>query len=93
MQTSVLDFLYRICQIIQGGKLSQFLQIFANHECFTIEIFHWMLAPSTNYTKHGTTWSYILNHESFPYILSFSDELWKFSLLNDLTYTVYVLIV
>jgi len=27
---------YCICQIIQGGKL---LQIFANHECFTIKIF------------------------------------------------------
>jgi len=30
---------YCICQIIRGGKLSQFLWNFANCECFTIEIF------------------------------------------------------
>jgi len=31
----------------------------------------------------------VLNHESFPYILSFSDESQKFSLSNDLTYMAY----
>jgi len=30
---------YCIRQIIQGGKLLRFSQIFANRECFTIEIF------------------------------------------------------
>jgi len=30
---------YCICQIIRGEKLSWFLWIFANCECFTIEIF------------------------------------------------------
>jgi len=82
------SFRYCMHQIIQGGKLSR---IFANCKCFTIENFPWILAPSTNYTKHGTTWSEVLNCESFPYILSFSDEPQKFSPSNDLMYTVIVI--
>jgi len=50
--------LYCMRQIIRGGKLSQFLWIFANCKCFTIENFPWILVPSTNYTKHVTTSSY-----------------------------------
>jgi len=33
----------------------------------------------------------VLNSESFPYILSFSNELWMFSPLNDLMYMVWLL--
>jgi len=54
----ILSSNYHICQIIRGGKLSQFPWIFVNHECFTIENFPWISAASTNYTKHGTTSSY-----------------------------------
>jgi len=41
----------------KGEKLSWFSWIFDNHKCFIIENFPWILVPSTNYTKHGTTWS------------------------------------
>jgi len=57
----------------KGENLEQFLWIFANHECFNIENFPWISVPSTNYTKHGTTCSLVLNCDSFPYILNFSD--------------------
>jgi len=56
-ECALLNWNYRMRQIIRGEKLLQFLQIFANHECFTIENFPWISVPSTNYTKHGTTWS------------------------------------
>jgi len=50
--------MYRIHQIIRGETFSQYLWIFAYLECFTIENFPWISALSTNYIKHGTTWSY-----------------------------------
>jgi len=39
IQYSCSRFIYHIHQIIQGGKLLQFLRIYANRESFTIENF------------------------------------------------------
>ena len=52
-----LETLYRIHQIIRGGNFCNFHGFLLTMNVLPLKIFLEYRCPSTNYTKHGTTWS------------------------------------